>query len=462
MRDIAAGWSAWNASLDKRGAEIFWNCLNAIKKAGGRPFLVGGQVRDLLRGKGAKDVDVEVFGLSVAELELVLARFGQVDLVGKAFGVLKLHGMGEVDFSVPRRDNKVGVGHKGFEVECDPSMTTMDAARRRDLTINSMSLDPFTLELVDPFNGMRDLEAGLLRATDSETFLEDPLRALRVAQFVSRFNFRADDSLVELCKRADLSQLPGERVFTEFEKLLVKGQHPRRGMQFLADADLVRFFPELDALRNCEQDKEWHAEGTVWNHTLLCLDAARQLTDSSVVMWAVLCHDLGKPSTTLFEDGHLRSRGHEEAGEEPTRSFLGRVKVSRELMEAVVALVVSHLAPTHFFKTNAGPAGFRRLARKLALAGTDMLSLEAVARADHFGRDAANVDSPRMVDWFHSEAARLQVSVKDEDDVVKGRHLLARGFQPGPFVGEVLRKCREFQFETGEKDPDKILDSVLK
>ncbi|MEM7231251.1 MAG: hypothetical protein AAF517_03700, partial [Planctomycetota bacterium] len=158
----------------------------AIGEAGGRALLVGGFVRDQLLGVASKDYDIEVYDLELAALEAVLGRFGEVIKIGRAFGVLQVKGL-EVDFALPRRDSKTGAGHRGFVVELDPTLEYEEAARRRDLTINSIALDVNTGEVLDPHGGREDLEAKRLRATDPNHFSEDPLRGLRVAQFAARF-----------------------------------------------------------------------------------------------------------------------------------------------------------------------------------------------------------------------------------------------------------------------------------
>ena len=178
----------------------------AIHAGGGRAVAVGGYVRDRLLGNASKDCDIEVFGLDLDALQAVLARFGRVIAVGRAFGVLRLAEL-DVDFSLPRRDSKVGPGHRGFDVDVDPTLDFATAARRRDLTINSMGLDLRTQEILDPHGGRADLERKTLRAVDAATFPEDPLRGLRVAQFSARLLMQADDELLGLCRELDLAEI---------------------------------------------------------------------------------------------------------------------------------------------------------------------------------------------------------------------------------------------------------------
>ena len=270
-RSLASGLDP-RVPLDPKLIEV----ARTVRGAGGRAVVVGGWVRDLLLGVRSKDVDVEVFGLDVARLEALLAGFGKVHAVGRAFGVFRVGGI-DVDFSLPRRDSKRGPGHRGFDVAPDPGLDFAEAARRRDLTVNSIGLDPLSGEVLDPHHGRRDLERRGLRATDPVRFPEDPLRGLRVAQLAARLEMTPDEELVALCRKLDLSELSGERVFEEIRKLLLRAAKPSIGFRFLEDTDLLRFFPELDALRGVAQDPEWHPEGDVWVHTLMVLDAAASL-----------------------------------------------------------------------------------------------------------------------------------------------------------------------------------------
>ena len=241
-------------------------------------------MRDQLLGGDSKDLDVEVFGLSADALEAILRRLGQVNTVGRSFGVLKWRPPGvaagsEVDVSIPRRDSKDGPGHRGIAVEGDPWMSQEEAARRRDLTVNAISFDLRERAIVDPFNGRDDLERGLLRAVDEKTFLEDPLRALRVAQFSARLGFQPVPELTALCRQAPLDELPAERVQGEWQKLLLKASKPSLGMRFARDAGILeRVFPEaaranqdalLDAMvpardRQSPDGRRWTWMLTAW------------------------------------------------------------------------------------------------------------------------------------------------------------------------------------------------------
>jgi len=437
-----------------------------LSRAGGRAYLVGGSVRDRLLGLASKDLDIEVHGLAPERVEQILSSFGEVICVGRAFGVYRIKGL-DADFSLPRRDNKIGAGHRGFEVQIDPDLDLTEASRRRDLTINSMALDLVSGELLDPHGGQADLNAGVLRATDPASFAEDPLRGLRVAQFAARFDLRPDAQLISLCESLDLSELPGERILEEIRKLLLKGSLPSAGLSILEQTGQIRFFPELAALIEVPQDPEWHPEGDVWVHTLMVVDAAavlRSETDQpEALMFGALCHDLGKAVTTVRERGRIRSPGHSEEGEPLVESLLGRMKAPHDLIRQVALLTRYHLLPYFLVREQATARAYRRLARRLWEASVSMAQLELVARADHLGRTTPEALAGTFPegDEFLRRAEELRVEQEAPADVVLGRHLIARGLEPGPGFGPLLARCREVQDETGWTDPDRILDRVL-
>jgi tRNA nucleotidyltransferase/poly(A) polymerase len=199
----------------------------AVQAAGGQAICVGGSVRDFFLGIPPKDFDLECHRLPVQHLLQVLASLNpeRLDVVGVSFGVVKitLHGL-ELDVSVPRKDNKVGQGHTGFQVETDPGMGFEAACQRRDLTINAIGIDPLTGEVLDPCKGLVHLEQKLLCMVNPQTFGEDPLRALRVMQLVARLGFGVEVRTRIAIEQMELSGLPAERLQEEIKKLLLKGK----------------------------------------------------------------------------------------------------------------------------------------------------------------------------------------------------------------------------------------------
>jgi tRNA nucleotidyltransferase (CCA-adding enzyme) len=430
----------------------------AIRDEGGRALLVGGCVRDTFMGIAPKDWDLEVYGVEPARLRTILDQFGPVNVVGEAFTVYKL-GL-DLDVSLPRRERKSGRGHRAFVIEGDPFMTIEEATRRRDFTINAILEDPLTGEIIDPFGGRKDIEAGLLKAVSAATFAEDSLRVLRAAQLAARFEFRVHPDTVELCRTIDLSDLPAERVWGELEKLLLRARHPSIGLGWLrALGAIEQLFPEISTLIDVPQEPEWHPEGDVFVHTRLVLDRARELIDDLpyakqvTVMLAALAHDFGKPATTEFVEGRLRSRGHEEAGVRPAEHFLDRLNIHTldgfDVRRQVIALVRDHLKPGEFFKKRdqVGDGAFRRLARKCEL---DLLY--RVSKADSLGRNADWVPREKWYDadaqeWFIQRAKELEVEKQPPAPILLGRHLLELGMAPGPRVGEITKAVYEMQLD---------------
>ncbi len=285
-------------------------------------------MRDKLLGRDAKDIDLEVYGLSADRLKDVLAAFGSVNTVGESFTVYKV---ADLDVSLPRRESKVGRGHRGFEVTGDPHLSVEEAARRRDFTINAIAWDPLTDEYHDPHHGRADLERRVLRAVDPRArsartacacCARCSSRRVRLHDRSARRSISAAPSRWTIC-RANASGVKSK-------SCCVRPRVRRSASPLARDLGIVeRLWPELHALIECPQDPEWHPEGDVWIHTLMVVDGARQRIDDlpmpkqNAVMLGALLHDVGKPSTTAFEDGRIRSRGHEAAGVPPATATAG-------------------------------------------------------------------------------------------------------------------------------------------
>ena len=434
--------------------------LEAVRPVG-RPRLVGGGVRDWLLGIAPKDFDVEVAGIDFETLHRVLAPFGSTDIVGRSFGVIKVRSRAsgsEYDFSLPRRESKTGAGHRGFAVQPEPNLSDADAAARRDFTLNAIALDPFTGVLIDPHGGQRDLAARILRHT-SDAFVEDPLRVLRGFQLAARFNFSLAPETAALCRRIApaFAELPVERVWGEWEKWATKSAQPSAGLTVLEQTDWLKHFPELAALRGTLQEPEWHPEGDVFTHTQCCLDAlvAQPEWQSSpphrrrLLMFAVLAHDFGKPSTTVQAEkrGALRwvSPGHESAGGPIAVQFLRRIGAPLDHDAPVNAMVVNHLAH-HHGQAEFSATSVRRLARRLAPATID--DLAAVMRADADGRPPR--DSPEIhvrIDELVARANALKLADAAPKPIVLGRHLIALGCKPGPRFTIITEAAFEAQLD---------------
>lgn len=440
--------------------------LQALRSAA-QPRLVGGCVRDWLLGSEPKDFDVEVPGLSFENLLRILAPFGSSDVVGRSFGVIKLRiRNAEYDFSLPRRESKTGAGHRAFAVQAEPGLSDAEAAARRDFTVNAIAYDPFEGSLIDPFHGEADLRSKVLRHT-SDAFSEDPLRVLRGFQLAARFGFSLAPETAVLCRSiADtFKELPTERVWGEWAKWAEKASVPSAGLRVLEETTWLQHFPEVAALRGIPQDPVWHPEGDVLTHTAHCLDALAGLArwreaeadERRVLSFAVLSHDFGKPSTTLFAErrGVMRwiSPGHEAAGGPLSEAFLSHIGAPLDLIARVRPLVVNHLAHHSGDGNSFTDTAVRRLARRVAPASIEELC--TVMRADHDGRPPVHSESTlRRIEELRAHAERLELQRGAPKPLVLGRHLVELGLPPGPRFKPLLDEAFEAQLDGVFRDAE--------
>ena len=437
----------------------------SIAIQGGRALVVGGWVRDRLLNISSKDIDVEVYGLPADRLLSILSKHGSVNTVGEQFTVYKV---GPLDIALPRTESKTGRGHKGFKVIGEPDLPVEVAFRRRDFTINAIGWDPIQDVYIDPYNGRVDLGEGLLRMVDRATFGEDSLRVLRAVQFAARLEFKMEAETAQLCRSIPLDDLPAERIWGEIEKLLVRAKRPSLGLTLAKDLGVIeKLFPELDALIDCPQEPEWHPEGDVWTHNLLVVDEARTRIESLdypkqvAVMLGAVCHDFGKPATTEIIKGRIRSLNHEEMGVPPANTFLDRLKIHRlhgyDVRAQVIGLVANHLKPGmwHTAQDRVGDGAFRRLAAKV-----DLDLLVRLATSDCLGR-AGTFDCSAMK-WFEERAVALDVRHRPPEPILKGRHLIPLGTQPGPLMGVLLKQVYERQLDGEIRSLDEAINEAKK
>jgi tRNA nucleotidyltransferase (CCA-adding enzyme) len=448
----------------------------AIVAAGGRAMLVGGAVVDSLQDRAApKDWDIEAYGVSMDRLEEILEPFGP-QAVGKAFGILKLttslcDGQ-DIDVNVPRRDNNTGIGHRDFDIVLDPNMTPKEAARRRDFTINSLFYDLDKGEVVDPYGGVADLQNGVLRATDHETFVEDPLRVLRAMQLLPRKAKTIDPRTMNLCysMHDTFPSLARERVHEEFKKLLLKAEKPSIGLEFLRECQWITHFPELELLIGCGQHPEWHPEGDVWIHSMHVVDSAaqvRQFVDEDwreAFMLGTMLHDVGKPATTITplmvlqdkapKDMEWTAYGHDRAGEVPAENFVRRFTDNKRVIEQTVAIVGEHMQPYNLMQGGGKKSAYRRLHNKIRL---DVIGW--MSRCDCCGRPDRHIGDQDL-EHEASDACWAHFSEFGVDPIapkLQGRDLIAAGHKPGPHFGSMLHLAYEAQLEDDGLSKDDLL-----
>jgi len=445
-------------SLARRLAE-------SIAVAGGRALVVGGWPRDRLLGRPSKDLDLEIFGLEVDRLAGILAARGARAPVGRRFPVWRF-GRAGVDVVHPREAALAYRPERPDSLEAAFRM----AARHRDLTINALAWDPLDGRWIDPFGGRADLTARRLRVVDRETFIEDPLRLLRVARFAACLEAEPDAELLGICRELVFEDVPSERVAEELRRLLRGADRPSRGFGLLVQVDRLAVLPPIDALRGVPQDPVWHPEGDVFVHTMKVVDRAARLAralpdeEGEILLWAALCHDLGKPETTTSEGGRIRSLRHEQAGARITREWLESLRLPRRRVRAVEVLVRHHLAPSQLVSGGAGPRAYRRLARRLAEADLTLVALERLAQADHLGRttEAARRGVYEAGPRFLAAARAAGVESGPRPAVVSARRLMAAGVEEGEGLGWALSRCRVLEDGRDDPDPNEIAALVTR
>ena len=415
-------------------------------------YFVGGSVRDhFLDQPNIKDIDIEVYGLNYDEIVRILSPHFRVNIVGQSFGTLKIDQ--QIDVSIPRRESKMGIGHKGFLVTSDPDMTFAEAARRRDFTINAIGMRRDGT-IADPYHGVEDIERKVLRAT-SDAFGEDPLRVLRGMQFAARLGFDLDPDTAVMCRtlRGEFPTLSPERVWGEWEKWATKSLFPSKGLRVLEATGWLECFPELAALRGTKQHPLWHREGDAFEHVAAVVDqmadiiSEKQLAeqDRVTLMFAALLHDIGKP-VTLFErePGVWVSPDHSDAGVPLAQEFLEKMKAPGWIVELVLPLIREHQA---HIRLPLGETPTDTMVRRLAyrLAPANMRLWADVVAADMRGCDndlTAHSSQP----WLDA-AKRLNVYDHPPQPMLQGRDLIALGMEPGREMGEILKTAFEAQLD---------------
>lgn len=493
-----------NFELNTQVPQAVRDVAAMLRQAGAtRVCLVGGSVIDILKGKEPKDFDLECFGMPYDRICTALAHLSPKE-VGASFGIVIVNHQGvDIDINVPRTDNRVGKGHTGFEVTFDPQMTVAEAARRRDFTINTLAVDVLTGELHDPFGGLADLHGGILRATDPELFVQDPLRALRAMQLLARKAKAVDPRTMGLIRGMvnEFPDLAGARVHEEWRKLLLKAEKPSVGLEFLGESGWLQHFPELGNLVGCEQNEEWHPEGDVWTHALLTVDAAAQLrhtvpdSQKEGFMFGAMLHDIGKAKCTITQEmidsgddpwvarrvektGKapqellLTAHEHDRVGGEMVKGFLNRFTESKKLIKLTTAIVAEHMQPYMLVAGQARKSRFELLHNRMVEAGGDFELITKQCMCDCCASalpEAGRSLTSGRTNW-EDEISQRMYDLMDEGvgkdkvaDIILGRHLMeATGVRGAKWFGPALAAAHHLQFEEGVTDFDALLTEALK
>ena len=429
----------------------------AVARAGGRTYYVGGFVRDRLLGRENKDIDIEVHGISVQTLEGILDSLGERLTMGASFGIMGLKHY-ELDIAMPRSERATGRGHRDFAVIVDPFIGPEKAARRRDFTMNALMQDVLTGEVLDFFGGVADMRRGILRHVDDESYGEDPLRALRAAQFAARFGFTVAEETRALSATMDLAALPGERILGELEKALLKADRPSVFFEELRKMrQLGVWFPEAEALIDLRQNPVFHPEGDVWTHSMQVLDEAATLRSRARFplrfMLSALCHDFGKAVTTEEINGVLHAYDHEKAGLPLVQRFLHRLTREAKLSQYVLNMTELHMRPNMLVGSGAGTKSYMKL-YDCALCPEDLLLL---VKADYLGCAASQTDREAMYAAYVDTEKKLREMLALYDERMRqpylmGRDLIEAGLTPGPLFTEALAGAHKLRLAGRPKE----------
>ena len=391
-----------------------------LQKEGIKAIIVGGFVRDSLLNIPSNDIDIELYGInSLNKVEKILAKFGSVNSVGKSFGICKLkYQNNELDFSLPRKDNKIAEGHQGFNITIDTSLSFTEASCRRDFTINAMGYYVEENILLDPFDGFNDLKKSLLKAVDIKKFDEDPLRVLRAIMFASRFEFDLDLELFNKCKsmisKNLLNQLPQERIFDEIKKILLKSNKPSIGFHLLKQLDGFLFFQEFTLLSQNE-----------YAFILQSLDCFNK-------------KNCIKEKTNLIILFSLLSSKFTPA---QTQRFLNRITKDKELIKNILLLTQTQLCLEEFDNYT-----LYKLATKV-----DISIYLAYLKAYYCNK------KNNLIDKIAQKANALGIYTQKALPFIVGRNLQEEGLQPSKDFGIILNAAYEAQMKEEFKNREEAI-----
>ena len=415
--------------------------IDALNVQGATVYFVGGCVRDWLMGHPCVDFDLEIFGIEDEKLVEVLKQFGPVDYFGKQFGIYKLLNIPEADFALPRKEKKIDHGHQGFDITTNPYLSVKEAALRRDFTMNALYYNTKTNTYEDYYGGLDDLKHRLMRVVNPSTFIEDPLRVLRLAQFISRFDLEVDMQTKQLCHQmvlnGDLESLSKERVFNEYNKMLL-GKKPSLGISFLYEIEALP--QELQVLGEVHQRPDYHPEGCVLNHVKMVVDHGAMVKEKTSYplgfMWSCLLHDIGKASTT-DEFGHAYD--HEIVGGDMCDEVLKKFCNHKKLMKYTKQMIYSHMKLGQYARSGVKDKTFLKLLAQLH-GKTTLNDLYYLTEAD---MNIRKEGLEKVQNFLKEKVERL--GYEAPTPVVQGNDLIDLGYEPGPKIKELLEVAYDMQ-----------------
>ncbi|MCD4667610.1 MAG: CCA tRNA nucleotidyltransferase [Sulfurimonas sp.] len=400
--------------------------FDKLNKNNIKSIIVGGYIRDYLLNISSKDIDVELYGInSFEQLEKILEEFGEVNSVGKSFGVCKLSLKNqEIDFSLPRIDNKISSGHRGFDIIINENLDFKTASSRRDFTINAIGYDVTLKKILDPFNGLDDLKNRTLKAVDINKFIQDPLRVFRAVGFYSRFNLTIDKKLFRICKKMCddniLDELPQERIFSEIKKIILKSTKPSTGFLLLKNLNALKYLKPLDKLTKENLEK-----------VLKALDKLSEIKTNNnktniTLSLATLCYKFNIKETEIF---------------------LENLTTEKKILKDILSLTQNN------FKNYYNDSELLELATKVNIENFLIFS------------SAVNPTiNKEIFKTIKIKAKELNILNKKAPPFLQGRDILACGIEPSNKYKEILSEAYKAQINlkiTSHKEAKKWLKNYL-
>ncbi|MGE5472965.1 MAG: HD domain-containing protein [Ignavibacteriales bacterium] len=398
------------------------NLLKTISENGGCLYLVGGAVRDIImfdlgvieKRPQSKDFDFCITGLSQSEFEKI---FSNAIIQGKDFPVYIFKNFPGYEFSLARKERKVGIGYRGFEILTSSDVTIEDDLIRRDLTINSIAYDFCAKGIVDPFGGTEDIRNKTLRAV-SPAFGEDPLRVYRVAQFASRFSFDVEFNTIQMMKslKGELDVISPERVFVEVRKA-INSKEPSRFFKILNQAKVLEIhFPEMAKLAGQPLFEHSHFAGDAFYHTMNVLDKVSDKTDKEEIRFAALVHDIGKGETDLsLWPKHI---GHDRIGAYLVGEMAKKLTYPKTWISAGKLASDEHIHAGRF--NEMGPAKKVEFIEKVAGSGLGLRGLEFIVNADGANVEFADLGE-KMIKEVNGKSLGVEEGLEAREIIHRAR-----------------------------------------
>ena len=428
---------------------ILTSASEVAETAGSEIYVVGGYVRDVLMKREKTDIDLMVVGDGIAFAEKLAPKIGSKRVVPfEKFGTAQiLLKNGVVEVASARTETYAENSRKPIVSEAD---LTTDLSRR-DFTINAMAVSLNRAEfgeLHDPFNGVRDLNSGVIRTPldPDTTFSDDPLRMLRAVRFASQLDFKVDLKIVDSIRRQAerIEIVSKERITTEVYKIL-DSHVPSVGLDLLQQVGLMKLvLPEISALYGLEQPSEWHHKD-IFYHTLQVVDNICENTVKTELRFAALLHDIGKPRTRRLDKRRgWTFHGHDAVGANMIDRLARRMKLSNDSRDYLKKLTLLHLRPIALAKEGVTDSAVRRL---LVSAGSEVDDLMRLCRADITSKN------PKLVKKYVGNFDRVEELMNDlvERDAysafqspVRGEQIMEEcGLGPGKTVGRIKTAIEE-------------------